>query len=301
MTRNRTFTERNLELKLRWQELLEKPDQSDRAVESAKRQLADDVIEANRRMIGAEIRKYTGRSPQLEPDLFATAGAELWRAFQMWDPDKGTLRTCAMPYISGAVRREVARHDHPHLTYDDFTLRNTVLNVQRAFEREHNRPPTVTELAELSEVPPDKVAVLFAGSPVSLDAPLDSGTDDGSTLGDVISEQPGESAQDAQILLAELQTALEPEVAEKLEAEVLIAYLMRQPAPAGAPATTSEVAYMLGSADLGREIPSQVTHASLVNAHVKLRRLTGEEPTAEQLSLLSNVPRKRAEQYLNAG
>lgn len=61
MTRNRTFTERNLELKLRWQELLEKPDQSDRAVESAKRQLADDVIEANRRMIGAEIRKSTLR------------------------------------------------------------------------------------------------------------------------------------------------------------------------------------------------------------------------------------------------
>ena len=103
MARNTEFSDINLDLHRRWVELNEHDDQDSHKVVRGKEQLANDVIEANRRMIGAEIRKYTARSPHLEPDLFDTAGAELWRAFKMWDPERGTLRTIAMPYISGAV------------------------------------------------------------------------------------------------------------------------------------------------------------------------------------------------------
>lgn len=299
MARNSAFSDANLELHRRWVELNESEDQESREVIAGKRQLANEVIEANRGMIGAEIRKYTARNSSLEPDLFDTAGAELWRAFQRWDPDRGTLRTVAMPYISGAVRREVARNDHPHLTYDDFTLRNKVLTAKRKFETKNDREPSPDELSKITKVAADKIAILFAGKPLSLDAPAD-GSDEDMTLGAIVASQSQDDREgnpEAE-LFAEFNTSVEPEVAESTDPVQLMAFLMKQSGAGSVPARTTEVAYMLGIGDNGRRIPREVTHVSLRNSFVKLEKLIGEAPSADQLAVLANVPVSQAEKFI---
>lgn len=300
MARNTEFSDVNLELHRRWVEVNEREDQDSREVAQAKGRLANEVIEANRRLIGAEIRKYTARNPQIEPDLFDTAGAELWRAFQMWDPARGTLRTVSMPYIRGAVRREVARNDHPHLTYDDFTLRNKVVTARRTLEAKFNREPTTAELEKETGVPASKIAILFASKPLSLDQPAD-GSDDDMTLGAILAGQAVDETDDGEDdLLAEFNLALEPEVAETLTSTQLLAFLMRQTASSSVPARTSEIAYMLGLPDNGRGVPRDIARTAMRNAYVKLEKLTGEEPTAEQVSILASVSPKQAQAFVSS-
>lgn len=296
MARNSEFSDTNLELHRRWVELNEHEDQDSREVVLGKERLANEVIEANRRLIGAEIRKYTARSPQLEPDLFDTAGAELWRAFQRWDPDRGTLRTVAMPYISGAVRREVARHDHPHLTYDDFTLRNKVVTARRQYEAKHEAEPSNDDLSKITGIPADKIAILFAGTPLSLDAPAGN-SDEDMTLGAIVASQASDDGGPPDPF-AGFDMSLEQQVAESTDPVTLLAFLMKQPVEASAPARTAEVAYMLGAPNNGRAIPGEVTRVALHNSYVKLRELIGETPTAEQLSILASVPAAQAEKFL---
>lgn len=297
MARNTEFSDINLELHRRWKELNEREDQESLTVVHQKNQLANDVIEANRRLIGSEIRKYTARNPQLEPDLFDTAGAELWRAFQMWDPDRSTLRTASKLYIRGAVQREVARNDHPHLSYDDFTLRNEVVRASRKIEAKFDREPTSEELAKESGVSEDKIAILFASKPLSLDQPAD-GSDADMTLGAIIAGQTADTGDEDGSLLGELSLSLEPEVADSLTAPQLMSFLMRQPSAASVPARTSEIAYMLGLPNNGRGSPREVADVSMRNAYVKLKKLTGDVPTAEQVSILANVPAANAAKFL---
>lgn len=298
MTRNTQFSDTNLELHRRWVELNEHEDQESSEVVTGKRNLANEVIETNRRMLGAEIRKYTARNPQLEPDLFDTAGAELWRAFQKWDPDRGTLRTVAMPYISGAVRREVARNDHPHLTYDDFTLRNKVLQARHRLELKLKREPTTAELSEESKVPEQKISILFAGKPLSLDASPGSAGDSDMTLGDIIAESHVAEDTSEEQAFSEFNAVLEQEAVDSAGATQLLAYLMREPGAAGAPARSAEIAYMLGLPNNGKTMPREVTNLVMENAYVKLSRLIGNEPTAEQLSTLASVSTSQAEKFL---
>lgn len=288
MTRNSNFQDVNMALHRRWLHLQSLEDQTSREASILRRDLGNDVIAANRRMIGSEINKYATRSPELEHDLFDTAAAELWKAFQKWDPERGTLRTVAMPYIKGAVRREMVRHDHPHLTYDDFTLRNKVVTAKREFEVAHGKVPTFRELAAVTQIPEVKISVLFADNPVSLDKPMGGSDGEDTTLEAVIAEREQANAAGTAEELAEMNSQLEPEAVESSDPLELVVYLMREGSASGRSARTAEVGYMLGI-PTERAINRASMHFALQNAYCKLRRMLGRTPTEEQMHVLSGA------------
>lgn len=298
MTRNIEHGTVNVHLYGRWQEIKDNP--SNLRNDWEKQQLAEDVIRCNKNLIGSAIRHYTSRSAELEQDLFNTAAAELWRAFQKWDPSRSTLRTTAMPYINGAVRREVATQDFPHLSYDEFTLRGKLVKLRREFEEKNEREPSFEELSELSEgVPVEKIRVLFAANPLSLDGPGNSSSDDGETrtLGSVVAEGHADMSEDSGTTTS-LNSQLEPEIAENAEPLELIAFCMKQAYDSGVPARTSEVAYLMGLPSNGKDVPRMSQRVALRNAYKKLEDMTGGTPDAEQLSMVANVRVQTAEEFL---
>lgn len=284
-----TYQDKNLELHRRWLELKALEDQNSHEATVLRRNLGNDVITSNKRMIGSEINKYAVHSPDLEYDLFNTAAAALWRAFQKWDPERGTLRTVAMPYIRGDVRREMVRHDHPHLSYDDYTLRGSVIKARREFELKHRKVPTLRELSEVTKVPESKLAVLFADNPVSLDKPMGGSDNDDTTLESAIAEREQlDNVAGAVESYAELNSQLEPETVENADPMDLMVHLMREKTAASAGARISEVSYMLGLPNT-RKLSKDSVNFTLHNAYTKLRRMLGHAPSDEQMHLVSGV------------
>lgn len=295
MARNASRDAKNRELHERWVALNEK-DPNDRGVQAEKRRLGNEVIRENEPMLEAAIRQYTARTPDLRPDLFDTAAAQLWRVFQTWDPDRASLMTHAKTYISGAVRREVGAHDHPHLSYDDFTLRGKIVKDKANFLIEHEREPTNTELAEISGVPESKLAILFSGKPLSLDQPA-PGADEETTLGAIVAAEAGE--EDVQSYdNTEFSLDLDPDVAAAADPIDLVAYLMRQGDGAGQGSRSPEIGYLLGLPDHGKSVPKRTNQLSLQNAHTILVDLLEVEPTPEQLSMAAGVTQTTAATYL---
>jgi RNA polymerase primary sigma factor len=166
----------------------------ERQMERAKAEL----VNANLRLVVAIARRSTNRGLPLL-DLIQEGNIGLMRAADTFNYRRGyKFCTYATWWIRQAITRAIA--------YQARTIRvpghvhEAMNRLHRAVEhlvREHGREPSVEEIAEFLELPPEKISDLLrtVREPLSLDTPR--GLDEDTTLGELIEDRGAINAADA--------------------------------------------------------------------------------------------------------
>jgi RNA polymerase sigma-B factor len=128
------------------------------------------------------------RSSEPHEDLMQIASLALVKAIDRFDPERGaSFQSYAIPTILGELRRDF--RDSGWAVHVARSAQERAMAVQDAVEllsREHGRPPTVQQLALYLELPEvdvlDGLQVASAYTATSLDAPVQNGDEDETTL-----------------------------------------------------------------------------------------------------------------------
>ncbi|MDN3358750.1 SigB/SigF/SigG family RNA polymerase sigma factor [Actinomadura sp. DC4] len=140
--------------------------------------------------------RYARRGEALE-DIEQAAMLGLVKAINRYDPEVGQrFLSYAAPTMTGEVKRHFRdRTWSMRMPRPLQELRLLLRNARQDFLREHGRPPTVPEVAELLGVTEDEAVEVIGASdayrPVSLDSPV-TDEDGGATLGDLIGDDDHE-------------------------------------------------------------------------------------------------------------
>ena len=285
----------NLELHQRWKKLCDLTPRDDRhakQIERRKARIGNEVIEANHKMLWKAAQQFASSGATDGTDLYAVAAEQLWRTFQVWDPDRSTLATAAKMHISGAIRREVARTEFTGLSYDQFTLRGNLLKVSKQLQQHTGVIPTFGDIADAAKVPVATVELLLTARESSLDAPV-GGSDDpnSATLGELLPEEVYEQTAPEETVL-ERDT---PEMLEKQNAVDVYRYLL------GSKASM----YRLPHAAVGmltggntRAVHGSVTSVSMEVTVRQSEQLIDRRPTPQELAMTVKVPEAAAAAFL---
>ena len=133
------------------------------------------LVEENLPLSQAVARKFQGRGVEKD-DLEQVAAMALMQAIERFDPERGLqFSTFALPTIAGSVRNNLRdRGSTIRLTR---SLREQLTKLRRVSDeltRKLQREPSMRELAEAMELPPEELLTLLdarrAAQTVSLDA-----------------------------------------------------------------------------------------------------------------------------------
>ncbi len=148
------------------------------------------LVLANSRLVISVAKKYIGRGvPFL--DLIQEGNIGLIRATKKFDYKRGhKFSTYATWWIRQAVTRAIADQGRTiRLPVHMGDQINKMLRVSHRLTQEYGRSPTIGELAETLNVPPEKVEQMMEVSrrPLSLERPIDEEED--SFLGDFVEDE----------------------------------------------------------------------------------------------------------------
>ena len=173
--------------------------------EQEAQQAKSDLVNANLRLVVSVAKRYMNRGLHLL-DLVQEGSLGLMRAAEKFDYRRGfKFSTYATWWVMQSVSRalgEQARTIRIPIHMNDQL--NKFFRASRQLERELGRPPEDAELAAQLKTTDDKVSKLriISREPVSLDTPV--GSDEVSTLGELIADRASTSPADS-VLAAEVR------------------------------------------------------------------------------------------------
>ncbi|MBU5434672.1 RNA polymerase sporulation sigma factor SigG [Pseudoflavonifractor sp. MSJ-37] len=140
----------------------------------------DELIAGNLRLVLSVVQKFSGRGENVD-DLFQVGCIGLMKAIDRFDVGLNVrLSTYGVPMIAGEIRRYLRDGGAVRVSR---SLRDTAYKVLQRKERflaEHQREPSVEELAQAMELPREEIvfALDAIADPVSLYEPLYSDSGD---------------------------------------------------------------------------------------------------------------------------
>ncbi|MBI3135367.1 MAG: RNA polymerase sigma factor RpoD/SigA [Crocinitomicaceae bacterium] len=168
------------------------------------------LTRANLRFVVSVAKQYQNQGLTL-PDLINEGNLGLIKAAQKFDETRGfKFISYAVWWIRQSILQALAEQARiVRLPLNQVGSLNKINKAFSKLEQEYERAPSAEELAEVLEVPEDKIkeSLKVAGRHVSMDAPLSS-SEDGGTLMDVMANSDSPKAD--RLLMAEsLQKEIE--------------------------------------------------------------------------------------------
>lgn len=168
------------------------------------------LTRANLRFVVSVAKQYQNQGLTL-PDLINEGNLGLIKAAQKFDETRGfKFISYAVWWIRQSILQALAEQARiVRLPLNQVGSLNKINKAFSKLEQEYERPPSAEELAEILEVPEDKVkeSLKVAGRHVSMDAPLSS-SEDGGTLMDVMANDDSPEA-DQHLIAESLQKEIE--------------------------------------------------------------------------------------------
>jgi RNA polymerase primary sigma factor len=169
----------------------------------------DKLVRANLRFVVSVAKQYQNQGLSL-PDLINEGNLGLIKAAEKFDETKGfKFISYAVWWIRQSILQALAEQSRiVRLPLNQVGSLNKINKAFSRFEQEHERLPSVEEIAEVMELPIDKVtdSLKISGRHISVDAPFVEGEDN--TLLDVMMNDDSPFA-DQKLISESLQKEIE--------------------------------------------------------------------------------------------
>lgn len=124
----------------------------------------DEVIESNIGLVHACARKFIGKGVEYD-DLFQAGCVGLIKAVDGFDPTKGyKFSTYAVPVILGEIKRIFRDDGTVSVSRSIKEKARKIIYEREKFNKNHNREPTVKELAKILELDEFEIAQAITAS-----------------------------------------------------------------------------------------------------------------------------------------
>ncbi len=170
------------------------------------------LVKANLRFVISVAKQYQNQGLSL-PDLINEGNLGLMKAARKFDETRGfKFISYAVWWIRQSILQAIAEQGRTvRLPLNQVGFVNRLSKAQTLFEQTNERPPSVNELADMLELPSDKVfdSLLSAIPTVSIDAPM--GTEEDTNLLDMVVNHDSPKADlklEKESLTAEIERAL---------------------------------------------------------------------------------------------
>ncbi|MGM9538299.1 MAG: RNA polymerase sporulation sigma factor SigG [Candidatus Onthomonas sp.] len=154
-----------------------------RRVKQGDQEARQQMIEGNLRLVLSVIQRFAGRGENMD-DLFQVGCIGLVKAVDRFDSDQFEVRfsTYGVPLILGEVRRFLRDSSSLRVSRSMRDVAYRVLQTREQYAKEHQREPTLDEIAKLLDLKREDVvfALDAISDPVSLYEPVYS--DGGDTV-----------------------------------------------------------------------------------------------------------------------
>ncbi len=151
-----------------------------RMIRNGDRAALEKLVRANLRFVVSVAKQYQNQGLSL-PDLIDEGNLGLIKAAEKFDETRGfKFISYAVWWIRQSILQALAEQSRiVRLPLNQVGSLNKINKAFQRFEQEHERKPSAEELAELLDIPVDKIAdtLKMSGRQVSVDAPFVEGED----------------------------------------------------------------------------------------------------------------------------
>ena len=151
-----------------------------RMIRNGDRAALEKLVKANLRFVVSVAKQYQNQGLSL-PDLIDEGNLGLIKAAEKFDETRGfKFISYAVWWIRQSILQALAEQARiVRLPLNQVGSLNKINKAYQRFEQEHERKPSAEELAELLDIPVDKIAdtLKMSGRQVSVDAPFVEGED----------------------------------------------------------------------------------------------------------------------------
>ncbi len=151
-----------------------------RRIRHGDRAALEKLVKANLRFVVSVAKQYQNQGLSL-PDLIDEGNLGLIKAAEKFDETRGfKFISYAVWWIRQSILQALAEQSRiVRLPLNQVGSLNKINKAYQRFEQEHERKPSADELAELLDIPVDKIAdtLKMSGRQVSVDAPFVEGED----------------------------------------------------------------------------------------------------------------------------